>query len=115
MCDGDQSQKVLNGTGKKGCSIVCFAIGMPRLSMQQCLEIWLTVLSDLSCKLDVLSSALTLTDIMKPLPKVEPGRDDTSWQSDFTAGGFSSATQTESPNPDTDTSHLEEADTKVFL
>ena len=30
-------------------------------------------------------------------------------------GGFSSATQTESPNPDTDTSHLEEADTKVFL
>ena len=78
MCDGDQSQKVLNGSGKKGCSIVCFTIGMPRLSMQQCLEIWLTVLSDLSCKLDVLSSALTLTDIMKPLSKVEPGRDDTS-------------------------------------
>ena len=34
-------------------------------------------------------------------------------------GGFSSATQTESPNPDTDKGHLEasyeEADTKVFL
>ena len=34
-------------------------------------------------------------------------------------GDFSDATQTESPNPDADTSHLEasheEADTKVFL
>ena len=34
-------------------------------------------------------------------------------------GGFSDATQTESRNPNTDTSHLEasheEADTKVFL
>ena len=34
-------------------------------------------------------------------------------------GGFSDATQIESPNPDTGTSHLEasheEADTKVFL
>ena len=46
--------------------IVCFTIGMPRLSMQQCLEIWLIVLSGLSCKLDVLSSASTSTDIMKP-------------------------------------------------
>ena len=52
--DPDQSQKMLNGTGKKDGGIVCFAIGMPRLSMQQCLEIWLTVLSGLSCKLDVL-------------------------------------------------------------
>ena len=30
--------------------IVCFAIRMPRLSMQQCLEIWMKVLSGLSCK-----------------------------------------------------------------
>ena len=35
-----------------------------RLSMQQCLEISLIILLDLSCKPDVLSSAPTLTDIM---------------------------------------------------
>ena len=76
MCDGDQSQRVLNGTGKKGCSIVCFAIGMPRLSMQQYLEIWLIVLAGLSGKPDVLSSASMVTDILKPRSNMEPGRDE---------------------------------------
>ena len=72
--DPDQSQKLLNGTGKKDGGIACFFIGMPRLSMQQCLEIWLIVLTGLYCKPDVLSSASTLTDIMKPRPNTEPGR-----------------------------------------
>ena len=48
---------------------------MHRLSMQQCLEIWLTVLLGLFFKLDVLSSTSTGTD-MKPRSKVEPGRDE---------------------------------------
>ena len=150
--------------------LFCFAIWMPRLSMQQCLEIWLTVLSGLSCKLEVLSSTSTSTD-MKPRSKVEPGRDEqrfpanqNDWNSGYppacqmgnvlvpslkkkekkkikrtkllrsslpfilqtpvdkmilAGGGFSAANQIESPNPNTDTSHLEasheEANTKVFL
>jgi len=66
---------LLSGTGKKDGGIVCFAIWMPRLSMQQCLEIWVTVLSGLPCKLEMLSGILTSTD-MKPRSKVEPGRDE---------------------------------------
>ena len=55
--------------------ILFFTIGMPRLSMQHCLEIWLTVLLGLFFKLDLLSSTSTATD-MKPRSKVEPGRDE---------------------------------------
>ena len=73
--DPEQSQKLLNGTGKKDGGIFCFTIGMHRLSMLQCLEIWLIVLSGLSCKPDVLSSASTLTDVMRPRSNMEPGRD----------------------------------------
>ena len=69
--DPDQSQKLLNGTGKKDGGITCFFTGIPRLSMQQCLEICLMVLPGLSCKPDVLSSAWTLTDIMKPRSNME--------------------------------------------
>ena len=72
--DPDQSQKLLNGTGKKDGGVVCFTSGMLRLSMQQCLEIWLIVLPGLSCKPDVLSSAPTLKDIMKPRSNMELGR-----------------------------------------
>ena len=59
---------------KEDGGIVCFTSGVPRLSMQQRLKIWLIVLSGGSCKPDVLSSAPTLKDIMKPRSNMELGR-----------------------------------------